>query len=262
MGNLAADLAGIDLTALERAPRPVLERATLLLREIDRRDRMRRFDHLFPDVTHEWRGEVYWARDHYGPHLEFIGATADYRETAMMAANRVGKTVVGGFALTVWLTGRYPDWWPGCRFPGPIRAWAAGKTNQTTRDIVQSTLLGEITWSGSRRRVAGTGIIPGEALGTATWRTGIPDALDTIKVRHESGGWSTLGFKSYEQGRGSFEGTAQHAIWCDEEPPQDVYTEALTRTATTNGRVISTFTPLEGMSDVAMRFLPGMGDNA
>ncbi len=70
-------------------------------------------------------------------------------------------------------------------------------------------------------------------------------------------GWSTLGFKSYQQGRGSFEGTALHGIWLDEEPPEDVYGECLIRTATTDGIVMLTFTPLAGMSEVVMSFMPG-----
>jgi len=64
-----------------------------------------------------------------------------------------------------------------------------------------------------------------------------------------------LGFKTYEQGRRSFEGTAKHLIWCDEEPPLDCYTEMLYRTATTRGCTIITFTPLQGMSDVVKSFL-------
>jgi hypothetical protein len=53
-----------------------------------------------------------------------------------MAANRVGKTEgAGGYEMTCHLTGRYPDWWEGRRFSGPVRAWAAGKTNETTRDV-------------------------------------------------------------------------------------------------------------------------------
>jgi phage terminase large subunit-like protein len=66
----------------------------------------------------------------------------------------------------------------------------------------------------------------------------------------------TLGLKSYQQGRGSFEGTSLHVIWLDEEPPVDVYGECLIRTATTNGIIMLTFTPLEGLSDVVMSFLP------
>lgn len=142
------------------------------------------------------------------------------------------------------------------RFEAPVRWWAAGKTNETTRDIVQATLLGAIAQRDGRKHFDGTGVIPGEALGAVTWKQGVSDLVDTIKVRHTSGGWSTLGFKSYQQGRGSFEGTAQHGIWLDEEPPLDVYGECLIRTATTNGIVMLTFTPLEGMSEVVMGFLP------
>jgi len=38
--------------------------------------------------------------------------------------------------------------------------------------------------------------------------------------------------KSYDQGRESFQGTEQHVIWLDEEPPLPIYVEALTRTMT------------------------------
>ncbi len=40
-----------------------------------------------------------------------------------MAANRVGKTEgAGGYEMTCHLTGRYPHWWEGRRFSGPVRA--------------------------------------------------------------------------------------------------------------------------------------------
>lgn len=174
-----------------------------------------------------------------------------------MMANRVGKTLgLGGYEMACHLTGLYPDWWKGRRFPHAIGAWAAGKTNETTRDIIQAALLGEKVEAGSRRGVDGRGIIPGQLLGRPTWKQGVPDLVDTIRVKHVSGYWSDLGFKSYIQGRGSFEGTGKHAIWLDEEPPTDIYGECLIRTATTQGIIILTFTPLEGMSHVVMQFLP------
>jgi phage terminase large subunit-like protein len=164
---------------------------------------------------------------------------------------------MGGYELTAHLTGRYPGWWAGRRFTRPIRAWAAGKTRETTRDIVQATLMGELVKTATGRKFFdGTGVIPADAFGNMSFRSGGSDLLDTIKIRHASGGWSSLGFKSYEQGRGAFEGTAQHAIWLDEEPPEDVYGECLIRTATTNGIIMLTFTPLEGLSEVVMQFLP------
>ena len=45
-------------------------------------------------------------------------------------------------------------------------------------------------------------------------------------------------------------------IWFDEEPPMDVYNEALIRTATLNGIVMLTFTPLMGLSEVVLSFMP------
>ena len=43
-------------------------------------------------------------------------------------------------------------------------------------------------------------------------------------------------------------------VWFDEEPPMELYTEGLTRTNTTQGPVMMTFTPLLGQSAVVLRF--------
>lgn len=170
------------------------------------------------------------------------------------------NTVVGGFETTCHLTGQYPAWWEGRRFRHPIRAIAAGKTNETTRDIVQNVLLGEIEWRGNRKTVDGSGMIPtdciGRDMGLLSWKQGSADLIDMVKIRHISGGWSKLNLKSYQQGRGAFEGTAQHLIWVDEEPELDVYDEARIRTMTTNGICILTYTPLEGLTDTVLSFLP------
>ena len=72
-----------------------------------------------------------------------------------------------------------------------MKWWAAGRTNRTTRDIVQATLLGAIAQRDGRKSFDGTGVIPGENLAQVTWQQGITDLADTIKVRHASGGWST-----------------------------------------------------------------------
>nr|WP_242010799.1 terminase family protein [Acetobacter musti] len=195
-------------------------------------------------------------RELYPKHLAFFRAGRDHRERLMLAANRVGKTEgMGGYETALHLTGRYPRWWDGRRFDKPIRAWAAGKTNETSRDIIQSKLFGRVKRIGQSKTLDGTGLVPGDDIGAITWKQGVADLADTIQVRHQSGGWSVLGMKAYQQGRGSFEGTEQDLVWLDEEPPLDVYTEALIRTMTTNGMVILTFTPLEGMSDVVMSFL-------
>ena len=77
-----------------------------------------------------------------------------------------------------------------------------------------------------------------------------------MRIKHVSGGWSTLNLKSYMQGRKVFQGTSKHLIWVDEEPPQDVYDEARIRTMTTKGITLLTYTPLEGLTETVLSFLP------
>ena len=212
-----------------------------LLEERDRRRRRNKILTVFPD-TGPLRREL------YTKHVEFFHAGADYRERLFLAANRVGKSVAGSYEMTLHLTGKYPDWWAGRRFDHPVSAWAAGDTSETVRDIIQLELLGDIS-------DIGTGMIPGDDIIDMTRRSGVPDAYQTVLVRHISGGTSRLGLKSYDQKRKSFQGTAKHIIWLDEEPPQDVYAECLLRTMTTDGIILLTFTPLLGISDVVKSFL-------
>lgn len=191
----------------------------------------------------------------YPKHIEFFAAGSKFKERLFMAANRVGKSEAGAFESTCHLTGIYPNWWQGRRFEHPIEMWASGTNSQTTRDIVQAKLLGPV-------QAPGTGMIPAHLIAHQISARGLPGALEGAHIKHVSGGVSILGLKSYEQGRQSFEGTAKHVIWDDEEPPADVYTEQLYRTVTTKGIVLVTFTPLQGMSDVVRGFLEPESDDA
>jgi len=101
----------------------------------------------------------------------------------------------------------------------------------------------------------GTAAIPKDAIVELVPARGIPDLLDSIRVRHVSGGISTIGLKSYLRGRESFQGETLDFVWLDEEPPQDVYFEVLTRTNVSQGPVWLTFTPLLGISTVVKRYL-------
>lgn len=123
---------------------------------------------------------------------------------------------------------------------------------------MQATLLGDVLGSHTSKRLSGTGLVPGHLIDPAsvTWRQGVNDLVDTVRIKHVTGGWSTLSFKSAQQGRGAFEGTAQHLIHLDEEFPLDIYMECLTRTATTNGLIIATWTPLDGQTETVELFYP------
>lgn len=191
-------------------------------------------------------------RELYPKHVEFFAKGAQFRERLFMAANRIGKSGAGAYEVCCHVTGLYPDWWVGKRFATPVDVWACGTNGETTRDIVQTWLLGDPrdigTWHGS--------MIPAHLIEGFSRRShGLANALEHVQIRHVTGGLSNIGFKSYEQGRPSFEGTSKHVIWDDEEPAEDVYTEQLLRTTTTGGIVMVTFTPLLGMSEVVTAFL-------
>jgi len=187
----------------------------------------------------------------YPKQREFHDAGSNHKERLFLGGNRVGKTECGAYEMAAHLTGRYPTWWRGKRFNRPVRAWAAGITGESTRDVVQAKLIGppqsESEW--------GTGAIPQDCIGDITPGRGVGNALDLVAVRHDSGGWSQLGFKSYEKGREKWQGAALEVLWMDEECPMDIYTEALTRTNETGGIVYMTCTPLLGMTEVIGRFL-------
>lgn len=187
----------------------------------------------------------------YPKQLEFHAKSLTDRERLLLAANQVGKTYCGAAEVAMHLTGRYPKDWPGKKFSGPIRAWAGSKTGEVTRDNPQRLLVGDprdkANW--------GTGLVPQGALERTILRHGIADALDSIVVKHVAGGSSTLGFKSYDQGREKWQGETLDLIWFDEEPPIDIYVEGLTRTNATKGKTLITFTPLLGMSEVVRMFL-------
>lgn len=199
--------------------------------------------------------------DFYQPYekqAEFHAAGSDHRERLFMAGNQLGKTYCGAMEVAIHLTGRYPDWWRGRVWERPIRAWAGSETGEVTRDGPQRYVVGEPR----EREKWGTGSVPKANLLRHASKMGVPDALDSIVVQHTSGGVSTLGFKSYDQGRRKWQGETLDLVWFDEEPPYAIYTEGLTRTNATKGITMITFTPLLGMSEVVRMFLQAHEERA
>lgn len=192
----------------------------------------------------------------YPKQAEFFALGLTKRERLLMAGNQLGKTEAGAAETAYHLTGEYPDDWVGKRFDRPVRMWITGETGLLVRDVQQKKLCG----APGVESLFGTGYIPKERfLDKPTLARGVTDAFDTIQVEHRTNGVvdgvSTATFKSYEQGRAKFQGEPVDIIWCDEEPPADVYSEIVTRTNATNGIVFVTFTPLKGRSEVVVRYM-------
>lgn len=184
----------------------------------------------------------------YAKQMEFHAAGLTYRERLLMAGNQLGKTFSAGAEVAMHATGRYPDWWTGRKWSRPTVGWVASETMEVSRDAAQRVLLG-------RASERGTGAIPGDDIVMIGRYPNVQDAATLCRVKHISGGISTIVFKSYDQGRTKFQGDAIDWFWPDEEPPEDIYTEGLTRTNATGGLVLMTFTPLLGMSKVVRRFI-------
>ena len=180
------------------------------------------------------------------------------RQRLLMAANKTGKTYCGAVEMAFHLTGLYPKWWTGAKFHRPVTAWAAGNTTGNTRDIVQAELLGE---PGDPEDF-GKGAIPKDLIvGQPQRLPGIPNAYQNVIIKHSSGKNSKLMFKSYEQGKQQWMGKAVDVVWLDEEPPQDIYSQALRASLKTGGLVYMTFTPETGMTPVITQFMTKLGNS-
>lgn len=218
-----------------------LDRAALksLAREIEELDRRQRLNQIA-----NYRP--------YPKQMAFHAAGKTHDERLLMAANQVGKTFSAGCEVSYHLTGDYPDWWPGRTWNRPTRWWIGGVTQESTRDNPQRILLGEP----AEPNQWGTGTIPGRKIVRTTNARGIPNAVNSIVVKHASGkGNSVAVFKNYEQGRTKWMGETLDGIWDDEEPPADLYSEGQARIAKLKGMIMVTFTPLLGMSEVVRMFL-------
>lgn len=192
------------------------------------------------------------SRSKYPRHLEFFAGGKEFNERALLGGNRSGKSIAGNYETVCHLTGKYPKWWGGRVFTDPVNGWSCGDTSKTVREIAQTILLGPP----GQPALQGTGLIPGDLIINTTTKQGIADAVETIRVKHVNGGTSTLTFKAYEQGRESFQGTSQELIHLDEECPMEIYTECLLRTMTVAGIIYLTATPLEGLTEIMLYFLP------
>ena len=230
----------IDLRSISRTQTVDLYQ---LLNEYDKRLKYDKLNCWFPDTGP-------YKRQLYQKAIDFFNAGAQYKERVLQGGNRCGKSTDGAYEAACHLTGLYPDWWKGMRFFEPTLVWACAKTFSKVIEIAQTFLLGPLNDLGS-------GMIPRHLLvGEPTPNRNVANCLLKHDIRHVSGGVSTVVFKSYTQGRGEFEGSAVHFVWLDEEPPVMIYTECLTRTISTGGRLIITYTPLDGLTQVVMSFCP------
>jgi phage terminase large subunit-like protein len=181
--------------------------------------------------------------------LRFFTTSTDRR--GILAANRIGKTVSTCFETAYHLTGLYPDWWTGKRFDGPITAMVAGEGWSQVALVLQNELLG--TPDVKLNEQIGTGAIPRDAIVIDTMRNDGANCLG-VEIKHKSGGKSYLLFANYTQEVRQLQGFKLNLAVFDEQPPDDFFSEIVTRTATTQGMVLCSFTPLKGLNGLVSKF--------
>jgi phage terminase large subunit-like protein len=179
----------------------------------------------------------------------FETGAADRR--GILAANRIGKTVSTCYETAMHLTGRYPAWWQGRRWHQPITAMVAGEGWQQVAMVLQNELLG--TQDIKIQDSIGTGALPRDSIVLDTMRNDGANCLG-VEIRHTSGSNSYLVFANYTQEVRQMQGFRLHLAVFDEQPPDDFFSEIVTRTATTQGQVLCSFTPLKGLNGLVSKF--------
>lgn len=196
-----------------------------------------------------------FSRKAYHKHWEFFKAGATHRFRVLGGGNGSGKSFTGSVELTYHITGEYPEGWEGHVFKKAIKVWVICESGSLWRDSMQQALLGSVG------EEAGTGLIRKELIHDTKSMPGVPGAIGQIQTKHKSGGISSVTVKTFEMGRNQFQAATLDLLIFDEEPPEDIYSECIMRTRGVKGvkepgQVMMMFTPLKGLSDVVLRFLP------
>lgn len=152
-------------------------------------------------------------------HLEFHRLGAIARDRLFLAANRIGKTMACSLEVCMHATGIYPDWWLGYRYDKPVNVWVGGITEKEI-DILQRRYfdgdIGELPW-----------IDPS----LVVYRN---KTKHQYQILHKSGDTSLITFKTYQQGRATWQGEKLDICHLDEEPPLEIHTEASMRLMSTS----------------------------
>ena len=184
-------------------------------------------------------------------HQKRFFETKDAPRRGILAANRIGKTVSTCYETAMHLAGRYPDWWQGHRYTHPITAMVAGEGWSQVALVLQNELLG--THDVKITANIGTGAIPRDCIVLDTMRNDGANCMG-VEIRHATGGTSYLLFANYTQEVRQMQGFKLNLAVFDEQPPDDFFSEIVTRTATTQGQVLCSFTPLKGLNGLVSKF--------
>ena len=196
-----------------------------------------------------------FARSLYHKHIDYFEAGLNHRFRVLGGGNGSGKSFSGSYELALHMTGEYPTWWKGHRFTKAIKVWVICESGSLWRDSMQQVLLGSVG------EEVGTGLLRKDVINDTKSMPGVPGAIGQIQTKHKSGGISSVTVKTFEMGRNQFQAATLDLIIFDEEPPEEIYSECIARLRGVKGvkepgKCMMMFTPLKGLSEVVLRYLP------
>lgn len=156
-----------------------------------------------------------------------------------IGGNRSGKTVGGAAEATYWIKGEHPF------RRGIPQAPTRGRIVTVSRiEGINQLIIPQLKrW------------IPPSLFINGSWE----DSYNKSEFLLTLTNGSTVQLMTYEQDVQKFAGDSLHWVWCDEEPPNDIYKECRMRIMDTGGSIWLTMTPVEGMTWVYDDlYLPGL----
>lgn len=194
----------------------------------------------------------------YAKQKEFHNSMA--RGRIISGGNQCGKTIAGTHDVAMHATGAYPEWYCGWRMPWRVDTISGQKVcaivvaatdSKTLRDSIMKKIVGTESADYSDGLIAKKYQVPGSLVKSRGVSGGL---LDSIQVKRVDGSICTIYFRSYEQGRENLQSLTADYVYCDEEPPQDVYAELMARLNATGGHFCMAFTPLKGMTPLVQEY--------
>ena len=134
-------MEGLDISKLDLSDPNVQELLKVIREDQDFNSEFR----TYVDSAYDWQKQA-------------LNMTKDHRMVGLVSGNRTGKSYSAAALVTMMTTGKYPSWYTGKRFDGPITAMVSSVDGNTNKRIWQKYLLG--TQNRRMKKELGSGMIP------------------------------------------------------------------------------------------------------
>lgn len=187
----------------------------------------------------------------YPYQIRFMNASKQANQRMMRSGNQTGKSYGASYEFAQHITGQYQDYYDGVKIENSGHLyWCIGIDLDSTARVMQKALFG--TANARIEDELGTGSIPKDCIDFDTI-TKDGGRIMSARIKHTDGGYNTLQFFGAAQGQDRLMGSVVKFVWCDEEPKHnsmDIYAQCMARTTTTDGHIMYTCTPEQGMTDL------------